>query len=208
MAKAASKTKPDEKHGTRSPPSRQKAPLPGATPASVLPKTIINALPTGAAIAKHITAIEALLPQLEKELAAAVKAGPVQIARAFVVLHRLNDRMLSEEKAFKPYKNFYGITKAVTVPACFEQAGVPNVSLSEGFRVGVTDPQIRASVKPGCKAAAFTWLEEHGVGDLIQPTLNASTLSAFAKQLGEKNEELPDDVFNVARIPTTSVTKL
>lgn len=172
-----------------------------------LPKTIINALPTGAKVAALIFQIEALLPDLQKELTAANKAGPVQLARAFVVLHRINDRMLSEEKAFKPYKELWSQTKRFTVPACFEQAGVPNVPLSEGFRVGVTKPQIFASVKTGQKAAAFAWLQENGKGDLIQETLNASTLSAFAQELGEKNEELPENIFSVARLPNTSVTK-
>lgn len=178
-----------------------------ATPAASLPKSIVNALPTGAAVAKHIAAIEALLPQLQKELTAASKAGPVQLARAFVVLHRLNDRMLSEEKAFKPYKTLWSEAKRVMVPACFEQAGVPNVALSEGFRVGVSEPQIYASVKPGQKSAAFAWLEEQGKRDLVQETINASTLSAFARELGEKNEELPEDIFTVARLPNTSVTR-
>lgn len=193
-------------------PSPQKARGPAAStkpadvPAASLPKSIVNALPTGAAVAKHIAAIEALLPQLQKELVAASKAGPVQLARAFVVLHRLNDRMLSEEKAFKPYKELWGLTKSVTVPQCFEQAGVPNVPLSEGFRVGVSDT-LRASVKPGMKSQAFAWLEGQHKSDLIQETLNASTLSAFARELGEKNEELPEDIFSVARLANTSVTR-
>ncbi len=131
----------------------------------------------------------------------------MQLARAFVVMHRLAERMLSEEKAFKPIKEFYKATKELTVPACFEQAGVPNVSLDEGFRIGIT-VNIRASVRPGQKVAAFTWLQENEKGDLIQPTLNASTLSAFAKEMREQNFDLPDDIFNVAEMPNTSVTKI
>lgn len=130
----------------------------------------------------------------------------MQLARAFVVLHRLNERMLSEEKAFKPFKELWGRYKNVVVPEAFEQAGVPNISLDEGFRVGIA-VRTAASVIPGKKEEAYAWLQDNGAGDLIQPTINASTLSAYAKQKGEKNEELPADIFNVALMPNTSVTK-
>jgi hypothetical protein len=199
MMKAAAK-----KTAAKPKPSRSTAPT--APVASPLPKTIINALPTGAAIAKHIVAIEALIPALEKELAGAVKAGPVQLARAFVLFHRINERLLSEEKALKPLKTLWGDYKNFKVPEAFEQAGVENVPLTEGFRVGITT-NIRASVIPGQKEAAFVWLQENEAGDLIQPTLNASTLSAYAKGLREKNKDLPAEIFNVAEMDNTTVTK-
>lgn len=151
-------------------------------------------------------AIEALLPTLEKELAAAVKAGHVQTARAYVLFHRLNERMLSEEKAFKPFKTLFGTYKNVKVPEVLEQSGVDNVPLSEGFTVGYS-VNIRASVVPGQKEAAFAWLTENDKGDLIQETLNASTLSAFAKEMREQNKDLPDDLFNVAEMNVASVRK-
>lgn len=151
--------------------------------------------------------IELLVPGLEMQLAAALKAGPVQLARAFVVLHRLNERLLSEDKALKPLKALWGDYKNVKVPEAFEQAGVPNVPLDEGFRVGIAIRTV-ASIVPGKKVEAYAWLEENDARDLIQETVNASTLSAFAKQKGEKNEDLPADIFNVVLMPNTSVTKI
>lgn len=207
MAKAANPrttTKSPASPGNTSKPSRSTAPT--AAPSAPLPKTIINALPTGAAIAKHIVAIEALIPQLGKELDQALKAGPIQLARAYVLMHRINERLLSEDKALKPLKSLYGEYKNVKVPEAFEQAGVDNMPLSEGFRVGITT-NVRASVVPGQKAEAFAWLEENDKGDLIQPTLNASTLSAFAKECREKNIDLPAELFNVALMNNTTVTK-
>jgi len=175
-------------------------------PPATLPKTIVNALPTGAKIAQHIAAIEALLPSLQSELAAANKAGAIQLARAFVVMHRLNERMLSEEKAFKPFKNLWKETKELTVPACFEQSGVDNVPLSEGFRVGLST-RVVASIQPGQKEAAYKWLIANDYGDIIQETVNASTLSKLASELREKNKELPETEFKVADLNNTSVTK-
>lgn len=155
---------------------------------------------------KHVQFIEMLMPALEQDLAKALKAGPVQLARAFVVLHRLNERLLSEDKALKPMKALYGDYKNVKVPEAFEQAGVPNVPLDEGFRVGIAIRTV-ASIVPGKKEQAYAWLINDGAIDLIQETVNASTLSAYAKQKGEKNEELPADIFNVVLMSNTSVTK-
>lgn len=143
---------------------------------------------------------------MQKQLKVAERAGVVALARAFVVMHRLQERMLSEEKSFKGFRAFHKETKELTVPQALEQAGVDNVPLSEGFRIGVSE-NWRASIREGQKQAAFVWLRDNGKGDVIQPTINASTLSALAKELGEKNIEMPDMIFNVAQVPNTSVTK-
>lgn len=128
------------------------------------------------------------------------------LARAFVVLHRLNERMLSDEKAFKGYKEVWRNAKELRVPQSFEAAGVDSAPLSEGFRVGVTVTK-RASIVPGQKEAAFVWLQDNDKADIIQPTVNASTLSSLAKDMAEKNEELPEALFKVYDQPNVSVTK-
>lgn len=214
MPKTAAKAKPASKtsHTSKVPnKAASKAPLaatpsPGTATASTLPRSLVNASPTGAAIIKHVQAIEALYPRLQQEIVAAEKAGAIPLARVFVVLHRLNERMLSEEKAFKSFKALWKETKEITVPEAFENAGVPSVPLEEGFRVS-TSVRTLASIKEGQKAAAFKWLKDNGHGDVIQSVINASTLSALAKELGEKNIDMPDATFNVARVNNTSVTK-
>ena len=171
---------------------------------STLPKSLANALPSGVAIIKHVQAIEALYASLQKEVERVTKAGAIPLARAFVVLHRLHERMLSDEKAFKQFKALWKQTKEITVPEAFEAAGVPSVPLEEGFRVG-TSVRTLASIKD--REAAYKWLIDNGHGDIIQETVNASTLSALAKELGENNIDLPETLFNVARVNNSSVTK-
>lgn len=166
----------------------------------------MSVLPSGAEIIQHVQAIEALLPALERELFKAQKAGAVSLARAFVVLHRLNERMLSDEKSFKPFRALYGNAKGKLIPETFEAAGVDSIPLSEGFRVGVSERTV-ASIKVGKKPEAYTWLRDNEKGDVIVPTVNASTLSALAKQLRENNIDLPEELFNVEFLPNASVTK-
>lgn len=176
-------------------------------PNSSLPATIINALPVGAEIIRHVQAIEALLPTLKAQMKVATRSGPTSLARAFVVLHRLNDRMLSD-KSFKSFRDLYNEAKTAIIPTTFEQAGVPNVPLSEGYRVGVSTVW-RASVKPGKMADAIIWMKSHGKEDVPSVTINASTLSSLAREMMEElNRELPDDIFNVVPVENATVTKL
>lgn len=144
-----------------------------------------------------------LAPKLFKEIDAAKKAGPVPLARAYVVLHRLQSRI---EELLKPLDARIKACKELEVPEAFEIAGVPSITLEEGFRVGISIRTL-ASIKTGQKEAAIEWLNEQDKGDIVQPTINASTLSALAKELGEKNIDLPEAIFTVARVPNTSVTK-
>lgn len=175
-----------------------------------LPASIINALPSSRAIMEHMKAVEKLIPALGKELKKAEKGGAISIARAFVALHRLETRVDDILKPlFGEKKDAPGLLykyKTEVVPSIFEQAGVPNVPLEEGFRVGISS-RFLASIKPDQKAAAYDWLREHGLGDLITYTVNSQTLSsALRKELEEKNIEAPEELFSVAMMPTTSVT--
>lgn len=58
------------------------------------------------------------------------------------------------------------------------------------------------------KPAGFKYLRSNGAGDIIQETVNASTLAAWAKnRLVEEGLDLPEDIFNVNIIPSVSMTK-
>lgn len=137
------------------------------------------------------------------ELEQAAARGAVDVARAFVALRQLKDYV---DNVFDPLGKKYEETKVVTLPQKFESEGVPTVHLDEGFRVTVSH-QMRASVKGGQKEAAFEWLRNNGLGDIVTETVNASTLSALARSMTEENRELDGDLFNVAILANTSVTK-
>lgn len=154
---------------------------------------------------KHALAIEALLPQLDKELDRSKKAGAISLARSFVVLHRMNSRF---DDMFKPFTATFELYKKQIVPEIFEQESVPNVPLDEGFRVGVSST-FYASIKKDMKTAAYAWLRNNGLGDLIQSTINSSSLAAGLKtKMEDENIEAPEEIFTAAYVPNTSVTKL
>lgn len=169
---------------------------------SSLPTTIVNAAPSSAPIAYRLREIEGLLDDMFREAKSHVGGNPVELARAFVATHRIKDVLADVTKAFNAQ---YEVLKTETVPKAFEDAGVPNVPLSEGFRVQVS-AKLQASICPDRKADAYEWLRANQLGDLITETVNTQTLSAAAKaMLEEDNRELPELLFNVAVKDNTSV---
>lgn len=174
-----------------------------STPAKTTSAKVNNVLVT--LTSKFDTALDfmdrAWAENFEKEMAL-VGADAIEVARAFVKLRHLKDRT---EAVTKLVSLAYEKLKTTDLPEAFERAGVPSVSLDEGFRVTVSH-KLYASIKKDMKEAAFKWLEENDLGDLITPTVNASTLSAVAKTMGEENRELDPELFSIAIVPNTSVT--
>lgn len=56
--------------------------------------------------------------------------------------------------------------------------------------------QFMASIKADCKEGAYQYLQDNGHGDIIQSTVNASSLKALAKLKLKANDPLPADLFN------------
>jgi hypothetical protein len=151
----------------------------------------------------HVTAIERLRPQLEKELKQATKRGAIDLARCFTVFHRMMSVMGDK---LKPLTALFEEYKVLRMPAAFEAAGVTHVPLDAGYRVGVNYTW-RASIKGDMRNKAYDYLRKN-YPDCVIETVNSSTLSALARELQEeKNVELPSAMFNVAHVPSTSVTK-
>lgn len=172
-------------------------------PPPPLPRDLVAALPTAGQIVRHLTEIERLYPQLVRELADAKAGGAISLSRAFVVFHRL---MTVWETKTKPFDALFERYKTLEVPEVFEQDGVTHVPLIDGYRV-TTSYTLRASVLPEHKEAAYDYLRQY-YPDTVIETVNASTLSALARQLrDEHNIDLPDELFRQVDMPGTSVTR-
>lgn len=94
----------------------------------------------------------------------------------------------------------------VTLPERFDHEQVKTFN-TEKWRVTKLT-KVMASIPADKKEQAFEWLEQNDLGSLIKPTVNASSLSGAAKEIMEKGEELPEELFNVHMQPGISVTKL
>tara|TARA_B100000700_G_scaffold331737_1_gene467772 strand:+ start:6007 stop:6513 length:507 start_codon:yes stop_codon:yes gene_type:complete len=98
--------------------------------------------------------------------------------------------------------------KEFQIPERFDEEGVKTMTIETEngpFRLTVSQ-RVFASMKD--RESGMGWLEINGHGELVTPTVNASTLSAWAKSQIEEGEELPEEVFNVTYRENTSVTKV
>lgn len=111
--------------------------------------------------------------------------------------------VLSEAK--KKINDTYDRLSREIVPEAMRVAKVKTVNLDDVGRVTVSH---RYSASMLDKELGMGWLRDNGHGDLIKPTVNAQTLSSFAKNLMvDEGKELPEEIFKVGTSPFTSITK-
>lgn len=94
-----------------------------------------------------------------------------------------------------------------TVPEIMDDEGVKSIALEDiRRRFGVSTRASCSMIEPD---GGKQWLRDNGHGALIMETVNASTLSAFAKsQLQEFGVELPPGFFRMSQMRYTSITKI
>lgn len=129
-----------------------------------------------------------------------------ETCRAYKALKDAYEFLDSERK--EVYKTLEEMSRAV-IPEMLETAEVSNITLDYGeglkYRFG-KNQRLTASVLD--KEAAMDWLPKNGGEGLIQPTINSSSLSSFAKEfVATKGKDLPSDIFKVGTMTVTSITK-
>ncbi len=153
---------------------------------------------TSVTIDRLSIAIKDIESELEK-----VKLMPLEEAAIYYQQFRAKFDWLDEVR--DKWASVKEVLSVQIMPEIFEKSNVDNyIKLKSGWNVGVSY-KLTASMKD--KIGGMKWLEENGLADLIQPTVNASTLSSVAKGFIEENKSLPEEFFNVVNKPTTKVTK-
>ena len=142
-----------------------------------------------------------VLANLEK---GAEKRSAAQIADDYVELKEAADAVKSVMTEINKTK-----TKMAqeVLPTIFEAQGLKSITTQSGRRVTITS-NVRANILKENRDAAYDWLCNNGLEDIVINTVNASTLSATARTLIEDGKQLDDELFNVQIIPNTSVTKV
>lgn len=92
------------------------------------------------------------------------------------------------------------------LPEAFERDNIGNLTIKGGDRVHIGET-IRASILKDNRGKAYAWLRKNKHGDLIIETVNAGTLSAWAKEEIEANHPIPADLITVESVPTASLTR-
>ena len=127
----------------------------------------------------------------------------IELIKEMRVIQGEKEALEEELKDLNKHFDFLRITK---IPQMMEDSGVKNINVEGVGRVSLT-ADMHVSVKAEMKEAFYLWLRDNGREDLIQPTVNSSTLKATVKNMVKKGEEIPDDLLNVSPFTRASITK-
>lgn len=108
------------------------------------------------------------------------------------------------ENELKVVNAWYDVLRMEIIPEKMDNDGVENIKFDGIGRVSLTaDMFVAVSDKSGL----FEWLNEENLGDLIQPTVNSSTLKAFVKRRMADGKEVPAEFLRVTPFTRASITK-
>lgn len=164
------------------------------------PTAIAERLRNGA---RALEEINGLLPDVLK----AMRRGELTDAcRGYKALDDAYDWFDTERK--KIYASIEEVSRQI-IPEMLDENDVSNITLDYGeglkYRFGKNQ---RLSCSMPDKEGGMDWLRENGGAGLIQLTVNASSLSSFAKDYAkEKGMDLPPEHFRLSTMVYTSVTK-
>ena len=117
------------------------------------------------------------------------------------------ERVIADREEEQKKRNIeYDILRLECIPTKMEDEGIDKITIAGVGRVSITG-DLYVHVAADLRESFYTWLRDHGHGDLIKPAVNPSTLKAFAKDSIKKGTELPGDLIKVTPFSRASITK-
>ena len=90
-----------------------------------------------------------------------------------VKLKQLEDDLVEKEKELKELKRHIELVSGEVIPTMMQEMNISTLKLADGSSVEVK-PVYGASITTANKEAAYTWLRENGLGDLIKNEITVS----------------------------------
>jgi hypothetical protein len=92
------------------------------------------------------------------------------------------------------------------IPQVMDEEGMEKGPTYEGIgRITLTADMYTSVIN---KDGLYEWLGDNGLDDIIQPTINASTLKAFIKGRMRAGKEIPAEFVKVTPFTRASITKV
>jgi hypothetical protein len=129
------------------------------------------------------------------------EADPIEVVKHYDKLRIAMDQIKTARKALEELEE--DLSK-VQIPTLFMNRSLKTVNIEGVGRVTIS---YRWSASMIDKDKGMKWLDDNGHGGLIQPTVNSSSLAAFAKDQATEGDDLPEDLFKVGQLAYTSITK-
>lgn len=130
--------------------------------------------------------------------------APLGHVESIHVMKRFQDLNESADEVKKTIGKIYDWTRMGLVPSKMDEEGVDSVRVTGIGRVSLTAD---LSVSMPDKPAGYRWLTDHGLGDLVTETVNASSLKAVIRRRMRDGEEVPEGVFKISPFTRASITK-
>ena len=90
-----------------------------------------------------------------------------------VKLKQLEDELVEKEEELKELKRHIELVSGEVIPTMMQEMNISTLKLADGSSVEVK-PVYGASITTANKEAAYTWLRENGLGDLIKNEITVS----------------------------------
>ena len=90
-----------------------------------------------------------------------------------IKLKKLEDEVEEKEKELKELKRHVDLISGEVIPTMMQEMNISTLKLADGSSVEVK-PVYRASITVANKEAAFKWLRDNGLGDLIKNEITVS----------------------------------
>ena len=114
----------------------------------------------------------------------------------------LRDRIEAAESDLKLLGHRLQQAVEVDIPAILDEYGLAEATLATGERVTLPT-KLFVSISEANQEAAFKWLREHDLGDIIKTitktAVHPSTLRAQVRELLEAGVDVPQDVFTICQ---------
>ena len=118
----------------------------------------------------------------------------------------LNGRISERESVLKELKKQRDQIQIGILPAKMEEEGLQTINVKDIGRLSVTH-NMSVSTAAGKKFELIKWFEENGYEDLIQETVNSSTLKAFIKECIQEGRDYPAEMLNMYSFDRVTLTK-
>lgn len=129
------------------------------------------------------------------------------IAKAARVQNQLRNVLEKADQIKTHIQKIYDFMRYTRVPEIMDAHDMESVRIEGVGRVYLLS-DVNVSTKVGMKELAIDWLIENGFGDIVQETVNSSTLKAvIKKEVIAKGKEVPEEFFNVSPFTRAQITK-
>lgn len=98
----------------------------------------------------------------------------------------------------------YDVLRLEVIPEKMDAEGIENIKIEGVGRVSLTADMFTAVTN---KVGLYDWFKTNNLADLIQETVNASTLKAFIKRRMKEAKPYPEDCVRVTPFTRASITK-